>query len=90
VTWARRHLLVLTVAVLAVLSLVFFTWADWHTYVQDQEAHRQTAEFWSNDFLANWGDNAAQNWHSELLFGVLVVVLLKKLEGPRGADQDDA
>jgi hypothetical protein len=75
-----------SVAVLGVAALIFFTWADWYTFAQDQEAHHEAAHFWSVQFLANWGDNAAQNWHSELLFGVLVVVLLKGAR--RGSEED--
>jgi hypothetical protein len=55
--------------VIGLAALVFFTWADWHVFAQDQQAHHESAAFWSVDFLAHWGDNAAQNWHSELLFG---------------------
>jgi hypothetical protein len=88
-TWVRRHALALGVAVLGLLSLAAFTWGDWHTYVNDQSAHHESAAFWSSDFLANWLDNAAQNWHSELLFGVLLVILLNKLEGSHGADRGD-
>lgn len=88
-TWIRRHALAITVCIIGTISLIAFTWADWYNYSNEQSAHHESAIFWSKDFLANWLDNAAQNWHSELLFGVLLVILLNKLEGQHGADKDD-
>jgi hypothetical protein len=77
VSWLRRHLVIVGVTTLGVLTLAFFTWADWYNYDQDQQEHNQKAEFYSVDFLAHWGDNAAQNWHSELIFGGAVLLALR-------------
>lgn len=66
----RRHVISLAALSVGALFLALFTWGDWHTYAQDQQQHQQLALFWSLDFLAHWLDNAAQNWHSEIIFGI--------------------
>jgi hypothetical protein len=78
-SWPRRHAVIIGVVVGGLLAAAFFTWADWYTYAQEQQAHHESASFWSIAFLANWGDNAAQNWHSELLFGGAFFLLLRAL-----------
>jgi hypothetical protein len=58
--------------------MALYTWADWHTYAQDQMANHQQAIFWSVDYLANWMDQAVQNWHSELIFGVWLAYQIQR------------
>lgn len=74
----RRHKLLVAVAVFGFASLVLFTWGVWADFAARAAEHHETAAFWSRDFLATWSYNAASNWQSEALIGVLVVVLLKK------------
>jgi hypothetical protein len=78
----------LIVGTLGILALGAFTWGDWYTYAADQKDHHGHAVFFSWAFLANYLDNAAQNWHSELLFGVLLVLLLRDL-GAREQPADE-
>jgi hypothetical protein len=87
VSWLRRHVVILGVTTIGLLSLAFFTWANWHNYAQDEQEHHETAQFFSVDYLAHWGDNAAQNWHSELLFGGAVLLLLR---GARQGSEEEA
>lgn len=75
------HKLLITVAVFGVLSLAVFTWGVWMDYAAREVEHHGTAVFWSMDFLATWSYNAASNWQSEALVGVLVVWLLKRKGG---------
>lgn len=89
--WVRRHAILIAVPVLAVTSFVIFAWAEWH-YFQDQaRSHGESVptEFWSSAHMHDLLYNAAANWQSELIFGVLLVVLLHKIEGNQGADKED-
>lgn len=70
------------VALLAVASLAVFTWAEWHFYVLNEASHHAHAVFWSRGHLYDWLYNAAANWQSELIFGVVLVWWLHK----RGAE----
>jgi hypothetical protein len=90
-SWARRHALVLTVAVVGAISFALYTWAEYGYFCDQGRDHGNHGceGFWSNSHLHDWIYNAASNWQSELLFGVLLVVLLHKLEGPNGADKGD-
>jgi len=88
--WLRRHALVVTVAILGVASFVLFSWAEYGYFCDQAKSHHEECSgFWSSEHIHDWAYNAASNWQSELLFGVLLVVLLVKAEGPRGADRDD-
>jgi hypothetical protein len=77
-TWLRRHALVVGVAVLGALSFALFSWAEFG-YFCDQ----------AGEHLHDWVYNAASNWQSELLFGILLLVILLKIEGAHGADRED-
>lgn len=88
--WLRRHALLIVVAIFTVVSFVAFTWAEWHYFLDQAKTHNESAPtFWSSEHLHDWLYNAAANWHSELAMGILLVVLLHKLEGPLGADRGD-
>lgn len=99
-SWLRRHALVIGVALIGTLAFAMFTWGEWG-YFRDQcsnlntvltgvHAHAQTCpSFWSREHIHDWSYNAASNWQSEMLFGILLLVVLLKLEGPEGADRDD-
>ena len=78
----RHHWLTVAVGVWAVLSFAIFTWAE-RGYFCDQASdhHSHCQGFWSSEHLHDWIYNAASNWQSELLFGVLLVVLLGKARG---------
>jgi hypothetical protein len=73
----RDHKLLVAVAAFGTLSLLVFTWGVWADYAAREIEHHGHPAFWSMDFLATWSYNAASNWQSEALVGVLVVWLLK-------------
>jgi hypothetical protein len=90
VTWLRRHALVVGVAVLGALSFALFTWAEFGYFCDQAGDHDQSCPgFWSSEHLHDWVYNAASNWQSELLFGILLLVILLKIEGAHGADRED-
>lgn len=89
-SWLRRHALVVGVAILGVLAFAAFTWSE-YGYFCDQAAnlHQSCSGFWSKEHLHDWLYNASSNWQSELVFGILVLVMFKKIEGAQGADKED-
>jgi hypothetical protein len=90
VKWIRRHALALGVAAIGILSFAAFTWSERAYFCDQAKDHMSPCQgFWSSEHLHDWIYNAASNYQSELLFGVLLVVLLHKAEGPHGADRDD-
>lgn len=88
--WLRRHALVVGVSIMSVACFALYTWAE-YGYFCDQSAshHEPCSGFWSQAHLHDWIYNAASNWQSELLYGILLLVVLLKIEGPDGADQGD-
>lgn len=89
-SWLRRHALVVVVAVFGVLSFALFTWAEFGYFCDQARSHGDACSgFWSVEHLHDWIYNAASNWQSEALVGVLLVVILLKLEGRDGADRGD-
>src|SRR4051812_763970 len=98
--WIRRHALLIAVLVLIPIVLVIFSWAE-YGYFCDQgsnlneilratHAEPQSCEgFWSLTHLHDWIYNMASNWQSDLLIGILAVLIFNKIEGPHGADKDD-
>lgn len=74
----RRHFVTIITLTLGLIIMVAFTWGDWHTYAAEQQAHHETADFWSVDYLANWVDQALQNWQSELIFGVWLAYQIQR------------
>jgi hypothetical protein len=90
VRWLREHALVVGVAVFGGLSFAVFSWAEYGYFCDQSADHQQPCPgFWSEQHLHDWIYNAASNWQSEALIGILMLVLLLKLEGPSGADRSD-
>jgi hypothetical protein len=77
------HWLTVCVAFLAVASLVAFSWGEYGYFCDQGRDHgNESCEgFWSTTHLHDWIYNMASNWQSELLFGVLLVILLHKSKG---------
>ena len=73
----REHQILIVVAAIGLGALIFDTWAAWHQYAQQQHQFHQAVAFWSVDFLAFWGNGVAQNWQSEALFGIGLVLILR-------------
>lgn len=91
--WLKRHALVVGCATLAPLFFAIFTWAEYGYFCDQGKDHGQQvcASFWSAEHLHDWIYNAASNWQSELFFGILLLVLLMKLENrsDKPADKGD-
>jgi hypothetical protein len=73
----REHQVLVVVAIIGLASLGFDTWAAWHQFAQQQHQFHAAASFWSVDFLAFWGNGVSQNWQSEALFGIGLVLILR-------------
>lgn len=88
--WLREHALVVVVSTLGVLMFALFSWAEYGYFCDQAKSHKQSCSgFWSIEHLHDWIYNAASNWQSELLFGILLLVVLLKIEGAQGADRGD-
>lgn len=89
-SWLRRHALVVVLAAFGLVSFAVFSWAEYGYFCDQAATHKERCTgFWSSAHLHDWIYNAASNWQSEALVGVVLVAVLLKLEGPRGADRGD-
>jgi hypothetical protein len=57
---------------LVFLGLFLLTWVgqlvvQWYEYVDEQQAHEQSAAFWSTEFWVVFGQATLENWQSEFL-----------------------
>lgn len=91
VRWLKTHALLVGCIILTPILFAAFTWAEYGYFCDQGREHGDHGcqGFWSMAHLHDWIYNAASNWQSELLFGILLLVILKKIEGPDGADKDD-
>lgn len=79
--WSE-HWLTCFVGIFAVASFVMFSWAEYGYFCDQAKDHHSACQsFWSQEHLHDWIYNASSNWQSELLFGVLVVMLLNRAKG---------
>lgn len=86
----KRHALLIAVSILAPLIFAAYSWAEYGYFCDQAEEHdSKCPNFWNTQHLHDWIYNATSNWQSDLLIGILLVVLLHKLEGPRGAERED-
>lgn len=80
IAFVRANILIVTIAVLGVLSLAVFTWAEYGYFCdQAMSHHERCASFWSREHVHDWTYNATSNWQSELLFGGLLLIVLRRL-----------
>jgi hypothetical protein len=78
----RNHWLTIAVSIWALASFGIFSWAERGYFCDQASDHKSPCQgFWSSEHLHDWIYNAASNWQSELLFGVLLVVLLHRSKG---------
>jgi hypothetical protein len=72
--WANYNLsIVLTV--LTVVTIVFHAWFGWLQYAADQASHGAAAQLWGDDgYWIYFGEWTLQNWQSEFLQTLLMVV----------------
>jgi hypothetical protein len=91
VRWLRRHALVIGVALFGLASFAAFSWSEYGYFCDQGRDHgnKGCESFWSSAHLHDWIYNTTSNWQSECLIGILLLVLLLKVEGARGADRDD-
>lgn len=89
-TWLRRHALLIGVAIVGAVSFAIYSWAEYGYFCDQARSHGDPCGgFWSAEHQHDWIYNAFSNWQSEAIVGILLLVALSKLEGPRGADRDD-
>lgn len=80
--FVRERWLALCVIFCALGAIALFLWAEWG-YFQDQAKDHGASiptHYFSSEHLHDLIYNAAANWQSELLFGVLLVWLLHKAD----------
>ncbi|MBD0291992.1 MAG: hypothetical protein ICV70_00255 [Jiangellaceae bacterium] len=65
--WVRDRSLGLFFIALFVLTWLAQLFVEWQRFVSEQEAHQQTAEFWSGEFWVEFWQSTLENWQSEFL-----------------------
>jgi hypothetical protein len=86
--YLRRHLLATVVFALGITSFAVFSWAEFGYFCDQAKSHdEQCSSFWSSEHIHDWVYNAFSNYQSELLFGILIVVMLHKLAGRKDEDE---
>jgi hypothetical protein len=84
-SWLRRNMLLIVVAVVGVLSFAIYSWAEYGYFCDQGREHGNNGceGFWSNAHLHDWIYNITSNWQSEALIGVVLVYLLLRAEGKK-------
>jgi len=82
--WARRmwrdYSLSIVVGVMFIVSFVLHAIFGWWQYVADQAANGQTATLWGPDgYVIYFGEWTFQNWQSEFLEVLILIVLTASL-----------
>jgi hypothetical protein len=73
--WANYSLSIVFV-VLFIVALAGHAWFGWMQYAADQASHEQPAELWGDDgYWVYFGEWTLQNWQSEFLQSLVMVVL---------------
>jgi hypothetical protein len=58
------------------VSWIFQTYTGWKEFSSEQQQHRQTAQVFGDDgYIWNWGEATFENWQSEFLQLLSMVVL---------------
>lgn len=74
----RDYSLSILVGLLFLLSLLLHTVFGWGQYAADQAAHGADATVWGDDgYVVYWGEWTFQNWQSEFLEVLVLIVLTK-------------
>jgi hypothetical protein len=72
----RDYNLSIVLASLFLVSWGFQTWAGWHRFAAEQEAHQQVAELLGpSGYVWEWLSATMENWQSEFLQLLTFVVL---------------
>jgi hypothetical protein len=89
----REYSLSITVGVLFLASFVLHSIFGWWQYVADQQAHQSAVSLWGPDgYVIYFGEWTFQNWQSEFLEVLLLIVLTKYLVhkgSPESRDSSD-
>ena len=76
----QNYNLSIVLATLFLISWALQTWAGWVRFVANQEDHEQVAEiFGRSGYLFEWLSATMENWQSEFLQLLTVVVLTASL-----------
>ncbi|HKZ03884.1 MAG TPA: DUF6766 family protein [Methylomirabilota bacterium] len=76
----RDYSLSIVLAGLFVVSWGLQTWAGWHRFAAEQEAHQEVAEvFGASGYVWEWLSATMENWQSEFLQLLTFVVLTASL-----------
>jgi hypothetical protein len=75
----RRHWVAIAVLIMGLVSFAAFTWSEYGYFCDQGRDHGNEGceSFWSMAHLHDWIYNASSNWQSELLVGVLLVIVIK-------------
>ena len=74
----RDYSLTILVGAMFLLSFLLHTVFGWWQYAADQAAHGAQATVWGDDgYAVYWGEWTFQNWQSEFLEVLVLIVLTK-------------
>jgi hypothetical protein len=74
----RDYSLSILVGTFFVVSLLLHTVFGWWEYAADQKAHGDEATLWGDSgYVIYWGEWTFQNWQSEFLEVLILIVLTK-------------
>jgi hypothetical protein len=73
--WANYSLSIVLL-IITILTVLAHAWFGWMQYVADQASHGERAEVWGDSgYWVYFGEWTLQNWQSEFLQTLLMVVL---------------
>jgi hypothetical protein len=77
-TFLREHSLTLILLAIGAAAFALFTWGEYGYFCDQARTHHETCTgFWSPEHLHDWAYNASSNWQSEVLFGAVLIYVLK-------------
>lgn len=87
-TFIKNNILIIIIAILGALAFCTFTWAEWGYFCDQAKTHGESCgSFWSKEHAHDWTYNATSNWQSELLFGGLVLIVLRRIGRANNDDE---
>lgn len=76
--FCRRHSLTLILLAVGVGALALFMWAEYGYFCDQAKSHHETCGgYWSAEHMHDLIYNAASNWQSEILFGTVLIFVLR-------------
>src|ERR671916_666069 len=87
----RDYNLALVLLALFLVSWVLQTWTGWREFAAEQHEHQQTAQVFGEDgYVWNWARTTFENWQSEFLQLLTMVVLTSFLIFKGSAESKDS